>query len=258
MTAPGWPNVEALPDERDLTCGQFLYRAVSWFDTHGVTVLRVLTDNAMVYRRGHNWRAVCVALGPRQRFTKPGCPWTKGKAERFNRTLLTEFAYAQPSTSDQQRRAALPDWSPTTTLDAPTPPSAADLRSPASPHDRQQRPPSLQLGCAETERQRPQPPTTSTSPPPPGASDSRTSDCRVLRLLGWRLWAIRFAVLDAGLVVFDVLLPLLVVDVLARVDVDVISYIVTALLLVPQIVGVDLIVDLIVVDLIVVDLIVDV
>jgi transposase InsO family protein len=65
---------------------------VAWFRAHGVPVLRVLTDNAKVYRVGRTWRAVCVALGLRWRFTKPGCPWTNGKAERFNRTLRTEFA----------------------------------------------------------------------------------------------------------------------------------------------------------------------
>jgi transposase InsO family protein len=102
--------VEALPDERDLTCAEFLYRAVTWFHGHGVRVLRVLTDNAMVYRRGQNWRAVCVALGLRRRFTKPGCPWTNGKAERFNRTVLTEFAYNQPWSSNAERCAALPGW----------------------------------------------------------------------------------------------------------------------------------------------------
>jgi transposase InsO family protein len=102
--------VEALPDERDLTSAGFLYRAVAWFRDQGVRVLRVLTDNAQVYRRGRNWRAVCIALGLRRRFIKPGCPWTNGKAERFNRTLLTEFAYAQPWLSNLDRLAALPDW----------------------------------------------------------------------------------------------------------------------------------------------------
>ena len=83
---------------------------MAWFRGQGVTVLRVLTDNAKVYRVGQNWRAVCVALGLRRRFTKPGCPWTNGKAERFNRTLLSEFAYARPWTSNTDRCAALPDW----------------------------------------------------------------------------------------------------------------------------------------------------
>ena len=102
--------VEALPDERDLTCAGFLHRACTWFRDHDVRVLRILTDNAQVYRRGQNWRAVCVALGLRRRFTKPRCPWTNGKAERFNRTLQNEFAYARPWLSNTDRLAALPDW----------------------------------------------------------------------------------------------------------------------------------------------------
>jgi transposase InsO family protein len=102
--------IEALPDERDATCAGFLHRAVAWFRERGVRVLRILTDNAKVYRVGGHWRAVCVALGIRRRFTKPGCPWTNGKAERLNRTLLTEFAYAQPWLSNSDRLAALDSW----------------------------------------------------------------------------------------------------------------------------------------------------
>ncbi|MFD1236066.1 integrase core domain-containing protein, partial [Pseudonocardia benzenivorans] len=102
--------VEALPDERDVTAAGFLHRAVAWFRARGVRVLRILTDNALVYRRGHNWRAVCVALGLRRRFTRPGCPWTNGKAERFNRTLLTEFAYARPWLSNTDRLDTLDSW----------------------------------------------------------------------------------------------------------------------------------------------------
>jgi transposase InsO family protein len=98
---------EVLPDERVATCAAFLHRAVQWFhDRHRVTVRRVLTDNAMSYRRGNDWAAVCCALQLKRRFIKPFCPWTNGKAERFNRTLLTDWAYAQPWTSNAQRTDA--------------------------------------------------------------------------------------------------------------------------------------------------------
>ena len=98
---------EIHPDERAGTCAAFLYRAVRWFhDQHHVTVRRVLTDNAKVYRRGNDWAAVCSYLQIKRRFIKPGCPWTNGKAERFNRTLLTDWAYAQPWTCNGQRTAA--------------------------------------------------------------------------------------------------------------------------------------------------------
>jgi transposase InsO family protein len=94
-------------DEKDTTCAAFLHRAVAWFAAHGVTVRRVLTDNAMVYRRGTDWGWVCAAWQLKRRFTKPGCPWTNGKAERFNRTLLTEWAYARAWTSNNLRRRGL-------------------------------------------------------------------------------------------------------------------------------------------------------
>ena len=68
---------------------------------------RVLTDNALVYRKGTDWGWVCSAWQLKRRFTKPGCPWTNGKAERFNRTLLTEWAYARAWTSNNLRRRGL-------------------------------------------------------------------------------------------------------------------------------------------------------
>jgi transposase InsO family protein len=98
---------EVLPDEKDTTCAGFLHRALAWFAAHGVRVRRVLTDNAMAYRHGTNWGWVCSAWQIKRRFTKPGHPWTNGKAERFNRTLLTESAYARPWTSNSLRHRGL-------------------------------------------------------------------------------------------------------------------------------------------------------
>lgn len=98
---------EVLPDEKDPTSAGFLHRAMTWFAAHGVRVHQILTDNAMVYRRGTNWARTCSAWGLTRRFTKPGCPWTNGKAERFNRTLLNEWAYARPWTSNGQRTRGL-------------------------------------------------------------------------------------------------------------------------------------------------------
>lgn len=94
-------------DEKDATCAGFLHRALAWFAGHGVVVRRLLTDNALVYRHGTDWGWVCTAWQLKRRFTKPGCPWTNGKAERFNRTLLTEWAYAHPWTSNNLRRRGL-------------------------------------------------------------------------------------------------------------------------------------------------------
>jgi transposase InsO family protein len=94
-------------DERDATSAAFLHRALAWFAAHGVQVRRVLTDNALVYRHGGDWGWVCSAWQLKRRFTKPGCPWTNGKAERFNRTLLNEWAYARAWTSNRGRARGL-------------------------------------------------------------------------------------------------------------------------------------------------------
>lgn len=100
--------VEVLPDEKGLTCAGFLYRAAKWFhDEHGITVRRVLTDNAKNYVLSRDWIAVCSALQIKRRLIKPHCPWTNGKAERFNRTLQTEWAYSRSWTYNHQRTRAL-------------------------------------------------------------------------------------------------------------------------------------------------------
>jgi transposase InsO family protein len=98
---------EVLPDEKDTTSAGFLHRAVLWFRGHGITIRRLLTDNAWVYRKGGDWTAVCTAWQLKRRFIKPGCPWTNGKAERFNRTLQREWAYRRPWTSNHARTRAL-------------------------------------------------------------------------------------------------------------------------------------------------------
>ncbi len=101
---------EVLPDERVASCAAFLRRAVAWLAAHGVTVRRVLTDNARSYRVGGAWIAACDELAIGRRFIQPGRPWTNGKAERFNRTLQTEWAYARPWISNDARTAALDGW----------------------------------------------------------------------------------------------------------------------------------------------------
>jgi transposase InsO family protein/transposase-like protein len=102
---------EVLADEKGLTCAAFLHRAAHWFhDTHHVTIRRVLTDNAMSYRYSADWIAVCRALQIKRRFIKPHCPWTNGKAERLNRTLVTEWAYSRSWTYNHQRTRALDNY----------------------------------------------------------------------------------------------------------------------------------------------------
>ncbi|MFG2397977.1 IS481 family transposase [Streptomyces lydicus] len=100
---------EDLPDEKADTCADFLTRATAWFAQCGVTVERVLTDNAWAYSK-NTWRHTCQELGIQPRWTRPWRPQTNGKVERFHRTLLDEWAYQQPYTSEAERQERFPDW----------------------------------------------------------------------------------------------------------------------------------------------------
>jgi transposase InsO family protein len=98
---------ELLHDERKETAAEFWKRANAYFTAAGVTVKRVLTDNGSCYRS----HAFAAALGDiTHKRTRPYRPQTNGKVERFNRTLLEEWAYAQPYSCESERAALFPEW----------------------------------------------------------------------------------------------------------------------------------------------------
>ncbi|MFF8265750.1 IS481 family transposase, partial [Streptomyces virginiae] len=102
---------EIHPDEKVATCAGFLTRAAAFFHSQGITHFeRVLTDNAWAYRKGLAWKAVLADLGATGKLTRAYRPQTNGKVERFNRTLLEEWAYLKPYTSNDERTAALADF----------------------------------------------------------------------------------------------------------------------------------------------------
>ena len=67
--------VEALPDERGVSCAAFLQRALNHFRARGIRVRRVLTDNAKAYTVSRSFRdaaaAADVRLRPRPAAAKP-------------------------------------------------------------------------------------------------------------------------------------------------------------------------------------------
>jgi transposase InsO family protein len=101
--------VEVLGDERAQTCARFWRRAHHWFALHGITVTKVLTDNGVGYR-SQLFGAALAATGVRHQRTRPYRPQTNGKVERFNRTLLEEWAYRRLYPSNAARERALSPW----------------------------------------------------------------------------------------------------------------------------------------------------
>ena len=97
---------EVLDDERAITAAAFLRRAVAFYRRHGIEVDAVMTDNGAAYvSLAH--AVACRLLGLRHMRTRPYRPQTNGKAERFIRTILGEWAYGAIYASSAERTAAL-------------------------------------------------------------------------------------------------------------------------------------------------------
>jgi transposase InsO family protein len=76
---------QVMPDEKKGSAVAFLRAAVAWYESLGVEVARVMTDNGACYR-AHAFCDACRDLGFRHIRTKPYTPKTNGKAERFIQT----------------------------------------------------------------------------------------------------------------------------------------------------------------------------
>jgi transposase InsO family protein len=97
------------PDKKAFSAVAFLRAAVAYYESLGVTVARVMTDNGACYK-AHAFRDACRDLGLRHIKTKPYTPRTNGKAERFIQTALREWAYARPYAHSDRRTEELPRW----------------------------------------------------------------------------------------------------------------------------------------------------
>ena len=119
---------QILADETGQTAARFLVEAAGFFAEHGVVIQRVLTDNAKAYSQSVAFTETAAGLGIRLKRTRPYRPQTNGKVERFNRTLLDEWAYGRLYQTNTQRRRAFTRWlrsynhqRPHTSLDGLTP-----------------------------------------------------------------------------------------------------------------------------------------
>ena len=100
---------KVMPSEKKQSAIAFLKEAVAYYDSLGVKVERVMTDNGSCYK-SFAFRRTCRRLGLKHIRTKPYTPKTNGKAERFIQTSLREWAYAQAYPNSRERKAELPIW----------------------------------------------------------------------------------------------------------------------------------------------------
>jgi len=100
---------QIMPNEKKESAVAFLKAALAYYQSLGVTVDRVMTDNGSCYR-AFDFRDACRDLGLKHIRTKPYTPKTNGKAERFIQTALREWAYAQAYPTSQRRAEELPFW----------------------------------------------------------------------------------------------------------------------------------------------------
>jgi transposase InsO family protein len=101
---------ELLPAETGEACAGFLSRAAAWFAANGITVRRVMTDNAFAYTNSRLFKATLASIGARHITTRPYRPRTNGKAERFIQTALREWLYARAYPQASDRAADMPGW----------------------------------------------------------------------------------------------------------------------------------------------------
>jgi transposase InsO family protein len=124
---------QVMPDEKKESAVAFLKAALAYYQSLGVTVARVMTDNGSCYK-AFDFRDACRNLGLKHIRTRPYTPKTNGKAERFIQSALREWAYALPYTHSDRRTAELTRWlhrynwhRPHGSLDAATPISRLGL-----------------------------------------------------------------------------------------------------------------------------------
>ncbi|MBV9535325.1 MAG: IS481 family transposase, partial [Solirubrobacterales bacterium] len=102
-------HAQVLADEKASTAIVFLRSAVAFYAAHGITVHTVMTDTGSAYISVLHAIA-CRALGVRHIRIRPRRPRTNGKAERFIRTMLREWAYGAIYASSHERATALSGW----------------------------------------------------------------------------------------------------------------------------------------------------
>jgi transposase len=124
--------VELHDDQRAGTVTAFLERALAFYERHGITAKRLMTDNAFSYVKNRSLRQLLAAHHIRQLTTQPYRRRTNGKIERLHQTMGREWAHGRSYPTSTHRANLLTVWLETTTTGDRTQRSATDSQQPRS------------------------------------------------------------------------------------------------------------------------------
>jgi hypothetical protein len=125
-------SAESLPDETGDTCVSFSARLHAFFAGRGIDTQAVMTDDAFAHTRSGTFRHTREDHSVKHARIRPRRPWTNGTLERFNCTLLEEWACVRTSRSDNARSRTFDRFVLNYNKWHPTRHSAADHPGPAS------------------------------------------------------------------------------------------------------------------------------
>jgi len=100
---------QVLSAENGPCATSFLSDALAYYQTLGMRIERVITDNGKVFG-AKTFIALCEAHGIVRKRTRFYRPQTNGKAERFIQTALREWAYGRSYRNSSERMAYLLRW----------------------------------------------------------------------------------------------------------------------------------------------------
>jgi transposase InsO family protein len=96
------------PQETTAAALDFLNDCRRFYQTLGIEIQEVLTDNGKCFQR--TWKHSCQESGIKPLHTRIRRPQTNGKAERFIQTLLKEWIRPHIYETNQHRADALPEY----------------------------------------------------------------------------------------------------------------------------------------------------
>ena len=97
-------------DERAATVTAFIARGLAFYQAHGITPKRLMSDNAFVYRRNRSLRELLARASVQHLLIPIRRPQVNGKVERYQQTLKREWALGQVYRSSDHRAQALSHW----------------------------------------------------------------------------------------------------------------------------------------------------